>query len=377
MDFGYSDVQTMLRDSLSRYLADSYSFEARQKIVRSQDGWSPAVWSALASDLGILGATFSEGQGGLGGGPVEAMVVMEEIGQKLVIEPYLSTVIIGGGLLKTSAAHEDVIAGIISGDICISFAYAERDGRYDLSHVNTTARQQGGTYFLSGHKAVVQGAPWATHLIVSARTSGGKKDKDGISLFLLNKGSAGIVTRDYPTVDGARASEVFFEDVVLPEAALIGHVGKAFPIIEQVMDEATVALCAEGVGVLRQLHAQTLEYAKQRKQFGKAIADFQVLQHRMVDMFMEVEQAVSICLMATLKLGAPPAERALAVSAAKARIGKALRFVGQNAIQIHGGMGMTDELAVGHYFKRATMIESQFGSVDYHLARYEALAFAA
>ncbi len=377
MDFGYSDIQTMLRDSLSRYLADNYSFDARKRIIQSQDGWSPALWNALANDLGILGATFSEDHGGLGGGPVEAMVVMEEIGQKLVIEPYLSTVIIGGGLLKGSPTHADIISGIISGSIRISFAYAERDGRYDLAHVKTTVRRQGGTYTLSGHKAVVHGAPLSTHLIVSARSSGSVKEKDGISLFLVEQGTAGIVTRDYSTVDGASASEIYFENVVIPESALIGQEGKALTIIEQVMDEATVALCAEGVGVLKQLHAQTLDYAKQRKQFGKAIADFQVLQHRMVDMFMEVEQAVSICLMATLKLAAPPAERALAVSAAKARVGKALKFVGQNAIQIHGGMGMTDELAIGHYFKRATMIESQFGSVDYHLARYEDLALTA
>jgi alkylation response protein AidB-like acyl-CoA dehydrogenase len=230
---------------------------------------------------------------------------------------------------------------------------------------------------LSGHKSVVSGAPWATHIIVTARTSGGVKDHDGISLFLIEKTTPGLVTRDYPTVDGGRASEMFFENVEVSASALLGDEGKAFAIIEQVFDEATVAICSEAVGILRQMHKQTLEYAKQRKQFGKAIADFQVLQHRLVDMFMEVEQASSMCIMATLKLTAPADERMAAVSAAKSRIGKALKFVGQNAIQIHGGMGMTVELAVGHYFKRATMIESQFGSIDHHLQRYEDLSLAA
>lgn len=378
MDFTYSDIQKMLQDSLSRYLADTYTFDARMKAVRSSDGWNPAVWSAFAHELGILGATFPESQGGLGGGAVEAMVIMEEIGQRLVVEPYLSSIIVGGGFLKhhQSDAANALIGKLIAGEARISFAYAEREGRYDLSHVKTMARRQGDSYVLSGHKAVVSGAPWATHVIVTARTSGGHRDHDGLSLFLLEMPVEGLVMRDYPTVDGGRASELFLEDVTVPASALLGKEGAALPVIEQVVDEATVAVCAEAVGVLRQLHAQTLDYAKQRKQFGKAIADFQVLQHRMVDMFMEVEQASSMCLMATLKLNEPAHERALAVSAAKSRIGKALRFVGQNAIQIHGGMGMTDELAVGHYFKRATMIESQFGSIDHHLQRYEALSLS-
>jgi alkylation response protein AidB-like acyl-CoA dehydrogenase len=379
MDFSYSDIQTMLRETLSRYLTDAYTFDARQKSVRSANGWSPAVWQAFAQELGILGATFSEEQGGLGGGAVETMVIMEELGQRIVVEPYLSTIVIAGGLLKRCAtpAADAVIGKIISGEARIAFAYAEKEGRYELAHVKTQARAQGDGYEISGHKAVVYGAPWATHLIVTARTSGGHKDKQGLALFLIDRNAKGIVTRDYPTVDGGRASEIFFENVSVPASAMLGGGVDVWPWLEAVADEATAALCAEAVGVLKQLHAQTLDYARQRKQFGKAIADFQVLQHRMVDMFMEVEQAQSMCLMATLKLGAPAKERALAVSAAKARIGKALRFVGQSAIQIHGGMGMTDELAVGHYFKRATMIESQFGSVDHHLQRYEDLSLAA
>jgi alkylation response protein AidB-like acyl-CoA dehydrogenase len=379
MDFNYSEIQTMLKDSVSRYLTDNYGFDARQKIINSSDGWSPSLWTALAHELGILGASFAEAHGGLGGDALETMVIMEEIGQRLVIEPYLSTIVMGGGFLKKfqSVRSDALIGQIISGDIRISVAYAEREGRYDLAHIKTTARRHGDGYVLSGHKSVVSGAPWATHIIVTARTSGGVKDHDGISLFLIEKTTPGLVTRDYPTVDGGRASEMFFENVEVSASALLGDEGKAFAIIEQVFDEATVAICSEAVGILRQMHKQTLEYAKQRKQFGKAIADFQVLQHRLVDMFMEVEQASSMCIMATLKLTAPADERMAAVSAAKSRIGKALKFVGQNAIQIHGGMGMTVELAVGHYFKRATMIESQFGSIDHHLQRYEDLSLAA
>jgi alkylation response protein AidB-like acyl-CoA dehydrogenase len=379
MDFTLSDIQIMLRDTVSRYLLDTYTFDARQKAMKSGEGWNPAVWKAFAQELGILGATFSEELGGLGGGAIDAMVIMEELGQRIVVEPYMTTIIVGGGLLKRcpSPATNKLIEEIIAGNARISFAYAEKEGRYDLGYVKTLARRQGDTFVLSGHKAVVTGAPWATHLIITARTSCSHKDRDGISLFLIDKNTSGLVCRDYPTVDGGRASEVFFENVVVPASTLIGEEGKALPLVELVADEAAAALCSEAVGVLKQLHAQTLDYAKQRKQFGRAIADFQVLQHRMVDMFMEVEQAASICLMATLKLNAPAAERARAVSAAKVKIGKALRFVGQSAIQIHGGMGMTDELAVGHYFKRATVLESQFGSVDHHLQRYEALSFAA
>jgi hypothetical protein len=221
---------------------------------------------------------------------------------------------------------------------------------------------------------VVVGAPWATHLIVTARTGGSQREESGVSVFIVEKNAKGVTTRDYPTVDGQRASEVYFENVSVGADALIGAEGAALPLVNKVIDEATAALCAEAVGAMRQLHTGTLEYAKQRKQFGTAIANFQVLQHRMVDMFMNVEQSVSMTYMATIKV-TDDAERAKAVSAAKVQIGKACKFVGQNAIQIHGGMGMTDELAIGHYFKRATMIEGLFGSVDHHLRRYETLSF--
>ncbi|ATQ42106.1 acyl-CoA dehydrogenase family protein [Caulobacter mirabilis] len=377
MDFNFTEEQSMLRDTVASYLQDNYDFEKRRKMIGSDAGRDPAIWSAFANELGILGAPFSEDLGGLGGGAIENMIVMEEFGKALVVEPYLGTVVIGGGFLKHSgyAGAADLIGSVIEGKTIFAFAYAEPQARYTWQDLKTTAKKDGAGWVLNGHKAVVVGAPWATHLIVTARTGGGQRDADGVSVFIVEKGAKGVVTRDYPTVDGGRASEAYFENVAVGADALIGVEGKALPLVNKVIDEATAATCAEAVGAMRQLHAGTLDYAKQRKQFGTAIANFQVLQHRMVDMFMNLEQSVSMTYMATIKLSEDDAERAKAVSAAKVQIGKACKFVGQNAIQIHGGMGMTDELAIGHYFKRATLIEGLFGSVDHHLRRYEGLSF--
>jgi hypothetical protein len=378
MDFSFTEEQTLLRDSVAAYLADHYDFDKRRAAVASAAGWRPEVWKALAEDLGILGASFSEEQGGLGGGPTEVMVVAEEFGKALVVEPYLGTVVIGGGFLKRAggAPADQLIGQIIAGEARFAFAWAESQARYCLSDIAVEAKKDGVGWTLNGAKAVVVGAPFATHLIVTARTGGSRRDTGGISVFVVEKGAKGVNARDYPTVDGNRASEIAFENVALGAEALLGIAGEGLPMIEAVVDEATAATCAEACGVLRKLHEGTLEYTRQRKQFGAPIASFQVLQHRMVDMFMAFEQAVSMTYMAHIKLGEPAAERARAVSAAKVQIGRACRFIGQNAIQLHGGMGMTDEMAIGHYFKRATLIEGQFGSVDHHLARYEALAFA-
>lgn len=379
MDFNFTEEQSMVRDTVASFLQDKYDFETRRKIVASESGWRADYWQAFAEELGILGASFSEELGGLGGGAIDNMIIMEEFGKALVIEPYLGTVVIGGGFMKHSgyAGAASVIEGIVAGTTTIAFAYAEPQGRYTWSDLKTTARKDGSGWILNGHKAVVVGAPFATHLVVTARTGGSQREASGVSVFLIDKNLPGVVTRDYPTVDGGRASEVYFENVSIPADALVGHEGNGLPLVEKVIDEATAASQAEGVGVLRKLHEGTLDYAKQRKQFGRAIADFQVLQHRMVDMFIELEQSVSMTYMATIKLDENDAERAKAVSAAKVRIGRALKFVGQNAIQIHGGMGMTDELAIGHYFKRGTIIEGLFGSVDHHLRRYEGLSFGA
>jgi len=378
MDFSFTEEQTLLRDTVGAYLADNYDFDKRRAAVASPAGWRPEVWKALAEDLGILGASFSEEQGGLGGGPTEVMVVMEEFGKALVVEPYLGTVVIGGGFLRRAGgkAADALIGEVIAGNARFAFAWGEPQARYCLHDLAVTARKDGAGYVLNGAKSVVVGAPFATHLIVTARTGGARRDTGGVSVFVVDKTAKGVVARDYPTVDGGRASEVTFENVAVGADALIGGEGEALPLVNQVVDEAVAAVCAEACGVLRRLHEGTLEYTRQRKQFGAPIASFQVLQHRMVDMFIQVEQAVSMTYMAHIKLGEADGERAKAVSAAKVQIGRACKFVGQNAIQLHGGMGMTDEMAIGHYFKRATLIEGVFGSVDHHLARYEAHAFA-
>jgi alkylation response protein AidB-like acyl-CoA dehydrogenase len=375
MDFSFTEEQSMLRDTIASYLADNYSFDQRRAALGREPFWRPDVWSAFADELGILGAAFPEAQGGLGGGYTENMVVMEELGKALVVEPYLGTVVIGGGFLKhgAPAGAEEMIGQIIAGKAIFAFAYAEPQGRYNIRDLKTTARKDGAGYVLNGHKAVVEGAAHATHLLVTARTGGAQRDAGGVALLLIPADAKGITRRDYLTVHGASASEVYFENVAVGAEHVLN--AEALPLIEAVVDEATAAVCAEACGVLKVLHAQTLDYAKQRKQFGKAIGDFQVIQHRLVDMFMEVEQAVSMTMMATLKLDT--AERSAAVSMAKAKVGKGAKFVGQNAVQVHGGIGITQELAVGHYFKRATLIENLFGSVDFHLSRYEGIALAA
>jgi alkylation response protein AidB-like acyl-CoA dehydrogenase len=370
MDFTYTETQDMIRDTLSRFLADTYAFDKRQKMLAS--GRDPAIWQALAQELGMLGASFSEDHGGLGGGAIENALIMEELGKVIAVEPYLQTAVIGGGALKaTGGARADaLIPEIIAGNAIIAFAYAEPQGRYDLANLRTTAKKDGAGYTLNGHKAVVYAAPYATHLLVTARTGGGQREAEGVELFLIDANIPGITRRDYPCVDGFQASELYFENVAIPGDALLAG---GLPLIEQIVDEATVAVCAESIGVMAKLHQGTLDYSRQRQQFGQPIGRFQVLQHRMVDMFMELEQARSMVTMAMLKLGLPAAERKAAVSQCKAKVSRACTFVGQNAIQTHGGIGITQELAIGHYFKRATMIANQFGSADFHFDRYEGL----
>lgn len=378
MDFNFSEEQTMIRDSLARLIREQYDFETRRSVVESESGWRPEMWAQFA-ELGLLMAPFSEEDGGLGGGPLDAMVVMEEFGKGLVVEPYIPSVVCAGGFLKhagTDAQKEEHLGALMGGERVFAFAYAEPRGRYNLADLETTAKKDGAGYVLNGHKSVVVGAPWASHLVVTARTGGDRRDADGVSVFIVAKDADGVTTRDYPTIDGRRASEVYFENVSVGADALIGEEGGALPLVERVADEAIVALCAEAMGAMGVAHQMTVEYSRQRKQFGTPIGKFQVLQHRMVDMFMEHEQSISITYMATLKLDESEAERKKAVSAAKVRIGQGGRFVGQESIQIHGGMGMTEELAVGHYFKRLTMINSEFGNVDHHMKRYTALTAA-
>ena len=378
MDFDFTEEQTMLRDMVASYLSDNYSFDARQGVIKSGSGFRPAVWTAFAEELGILGASFSEDQGGLGGGAIENLVVMEQFGKALVLEDYLGAVVVAGGFIRHSgwSGGPALAEQIIAGSAIPAFAYAEPQGRYNWADLKTTAKKDGGAYVLNGHKAVVVGGPNATHFIVTARTSGGQRDAAGVSVFLVDKSTKGVVTRDYPNIDGPTASEVYFENVSVPTANLIGQEGKALPLVERVIDEATVASMAEACGVMEKLHTLTMEYTQTRKQFGQPIAQFQVLQHRMVDRFIQLQQSISMTYMATMKIDSEDAvERAKAVASAKVQVAKACKFVGENAIQLHGGMGMTEEMAVSHYFKRASLLRYLFGGEDHHMVRYETLSF--
>jgi len=377
MDFSFTEEQTLLRNTVERFVQDNYDFDTRRKIVATEEGRDPAYWAQLA-ELGILAAPFSEDHGGLGYGATETMVVMEELGKGLVVDPYFSSIVLGGGLLRIGggAIADEVIPSVAAGEDILAFAYAEPKGRFNLADLETTAKADGGDYVINGHKAVVIGAPFATKLLVSARTSGGVRDENGVTVFVVDAKADGVSMRGYPTVDGLRAAEVYFENVKVPAGNIVGELDNGLPLIEQVADEAIAALCAEAVGAMKVLTDTTVEYSKTRVQFGQPIGKFQVLQHRMADMFMAHEQSTSMTYMVTMKLGGDAKTRAMAASAAKTQIGKAGREVGQSAVQIHGGMGMTDELNVGHYFKRLTMIDAQFGNVDFHLKRYATLSKA-
>jgi alkylation response protein AidB-like acyl-CoA dehydrogenase len=374
VDFSFTEEQTLLRNMVQSFVQDNYDFDTRMKIIRSEEGMSREIWQQFA-ELGLLAAPFSEELGGLDGGPIETMVIMEELARGLVVEPYMPTVVLCGGILNRHASKEQQethLPSLIAGESIWALAYSEPQGRFNLADIVTSAKADGAGYVLNGTKAVVQGGPWADKLIVSARVSGGQRDQDGVSLFIVDKSAAGVSTQDYPTVDGGRACEVTLENVAVGADALIGEAGKGFAILDEAIDYGIGALSAEAVGHMKQLNDATVEYCKTRKQFGVAIGSFQVLQHRMVDMFMEYEQSVSMTYMVNMKLTESEAERKKAASGAKVQIGKSGRFVGQQAVQLHGGMGMTEELNVGHYFKRLTMIDTQFGNVDHHLKRFAA-----
>jgi pimeloyl-CoA dehydrogenase small subunit len=374
VDFSFTEEQTLLRNMVQSFVQDNYDFDARMKIVRSDEGMSRKIWQQFA-ELGLLAAPFSEDLGGLDGGPIETMVIMEELGRGLVVEPYLPTVVLCGGILSrhgSAAQQQGHLPGLIAGEDIWALAYSESQSRFNLADVRTSAKADGDGYVLNGAKAVVIGAPWANKLIVSARLSGDQFDRDGLGLFIVDKAAAGVSTQDYQTVDGSRASEITLENVAVSADALIGDAGNGFAVLEEAIDFGIGAVCAEAIGHMKMLNDATVEYCKTRKQFGVPIGSFQVLQHRMVDMFMEYEQSVSMTYMVNMKLAEAESERRKAAAGAKVQIGKSGRFVGQEAVQLHGGMGMTEELNVGHYFKRLTMIDIQFGNVDHHLKRFAA-----
>ena len=376
MDFSLSEEQQMLKDSVDRFVREEYELDKRRKLVASDDGFSRDNWAKMA-ELGWLAVALPEEHGGIGGGPVETMVIMEGFGTGLVVEPYLSSVVLGGSFLMqggSAALQGELLPKLGAGELMLAFAYAERQSRFDLNDVEFKAEKSGSGYTLSGHKGVVYHAACADKIVVSARTAGGSRDEKGITLFLVDADAAGLSRRDYPTVDGLRASELTFENVSVGADAILGEADNGLPLIDSVVGKGIAALAAEAVGCMKVLQETTNEYLKTRVQFGVPLSKFQVLQHRMVDMFMEYEQARSMCYMVTLKCeDEDPVERAKAVHAAKVQIGRSGRFVGQQSVQLHGGMGMTDELHVGHYFKRLTMIDTMFGNKDHHLKRYAQL----
>jgi pimeloyl-CoA dehydrogenase small subunit len=371
MDFSLTDEQRLLKESVERLLADRYSFEARQRFMDEPTGWSRALWQSYA-ELGLLGLPFEDRHGGVGGGPIETMIVMEAFGRALALEPFFATVVLAGGLLRLGAdeaMRAIFVPKIASGDLLLAFAHAERQSRYDLADVATTARRDGADYVLDGAKSLVTHGDCADKLIVSARLAGARRDRDGIGLFVVDADAAGVSRRGYPTVDGLRAAEVTLSGVRTGPDQVVGEPGKAFPLIAQVVDAAIAALAAEAVGAMAAMHETTVEYLKTRKQFGVPIGNFQVLQHRAAEMLIALEEARSMAFFATMMAEEPdPTERRKAIAAAKVQIGRSGRFVGHQAIQLHGGIGMTMEYKVGHYFKRVTMIDTMFGDADHHLA---------
>ena len=370
MDFELSDEQRLLKDSVDRLATQRYDFEARKKYAKEPDGWSRAMWNQYA-ELGLTALPFSEEDGGIGGGPVETMIVMESFGRSLALEPYFASIVLGGGFLRHGAsakARADVLPSVATGEMLLSFAHIERQARYDLADVTATAKKDGAGYVLDGAKSLALHGDVADKIVVSARISGEQRSQNGIGLFLVDAKAPGVTRRGYGTVDGLRAAEVTLANVKVSADDVIGEPGNGYALIERVVDSGIAALCAEAVGGMHEMHEITVDYLKQRKQFGIPIGNFQVLQHRAADMLLALEQARSMAMLATMMADEPDAkERRRAISAAKVQIGRSAKIVGESAIQLHGGIGMTMEYKVGHYFKRCTMIDKAFGDADHHL----------
>jgi alkylation response protein AidB-like acyl-CoA dehydrogenase len=370
MDIEFAEEQKILQDSVERMLRASYDFDRRRGIIASEGGWSEPHWQEFAN-LGLLAAPFSEEAGGLGGGPIATMIIMEAFGRHLVVEPYFETVALAGALIEALAAdaqRRELLDGIMSGRTLWALALLEAQSRHDLHAVSTTAEHQGDSYVLHGAKAVVVAAPWADQLIVSARTYGGSRDREGVSLFVVDRHAPNLHLQGFKTLDARRAAEIKLEGVRVPIEKLLGQEGAATVALERCRERAIAAQCAEAIGAISELNKATLEYTKTRKQFGVPLGSFQALQHRMVDMFIAQEEATAItyALNATLAQGDDIAKLA---SVAKAKVGEAGRYVGEQAVQLHGGMGMTEELKVGHYLKRLVAINIQYGDPAFHTMR--------
>jgi alkylation response protein AidB-like acyl-CoA dehydrogenase len=374
MDLSLSEEQRLLGDAAGRFVAGRYSFEARRAILQSREGFSRDIWREFA-DLGWLGLSVPEEFGGLGAGAVETGVVMEALGRALVVEPYLSTAVIAASLiaeLGSAQQKSDMLAAIAEGKAIYAFAQAEPQARFALDDVATKAVRTSGGWLLSGQKSHVLGAPWADTLLVTARVSGGQRDRSGIGVFVLPAKAAGLSATDFQTVDGGRASNITLKDA--PAAALLGDIEDALPAVEKVADKAIAAMASEAIGCMQVLLDATIAYTKQRVQFGKPLSDNQVLRHRMASMAVKLEEARASALHAVLNADAEPLTRARAASSAKVKVGRAGRFVAEQTVQLHGGMGVTEELNVGVYFKRLMAIDVIFGSQEFHLQRHVRLS---
>jgi pimeloyl-CoA dehydrogenase small subunit len=372
MDFTLSDEQRLLKDSVERLLSDRYAFDQRKNHLKEPNGWSAALWSQYA-ELGLLGLPFAEEYGGFGGGAVEIMLVMEAFGRALAVEPYLATVVLGGTAIRlggTDAQKSALLPAIAEGRMKLAFAHGERQARYDVTDVMTTAQRSGQNWVLDGAKSVVTHGDCADKLIVSARNAGERDADQGITLFLVDANANGVARRGYTMRDEQRAAEVSLSGVQVSHDDVLGEVGAGLRIIKRVVEAGIAATAAESVGAMEALHAMTLEYSRTREQFGKPIGTYQVVQHRLAEMLMSLEQGRSMAMLAAMMVDEPDAnEREHNIAMAKVGIGQAGRFVSQNAVQLHGGIGMTEELAVGHYFRRCMVIERLFGDTAHYLTR--------
>jgi pimeloyl-CoA dehydrogenase small subunit len=369
MDFDPSDDQRLLVESVTRLLADNYGFAQRKAYLAKPEGYSADMWSKFA-ELGLLGLPFAEEYGGFGGGAQEVMLVMQAFGRVLVLEPFLSTVVLGGTAIQTAgsdAQKKALLPAIAEGGLKLAFAHGERQARYDLTDVVTTAKQAGGGWVLDGSKIVVSHGEAADKLIVSARTGGERYDEDGITLFLVDAAAPGVARRGYATRDETRAADVSLSNTA---GEVLGEVGRGLAVIEKIVEAGIAATAAETVGAMEAMNEMTLEYSKTRVQFGQPIGSYQVVQHRLSDMFMAQEQGRSMAMLATMSVdNDDPVERRHDFAMAKVGVGQAGRYVSQSAVQMHGGIGMTEEYAVGHYFRRCMVIERLFGDPAYYLQR--------
>ena len=375
MNFELSEEQKMIQQSVERFVQENYDLTNRVKISSEDPGYSQEYWTAMA-ELGWLGLAFSEEEGGFGGNQIDTLVLMEQFGKGLVLEPFLANIVLGGGAIKrggSPAIKESILPNLIEGNLQVTLAYAEEQSRFDIEDVATAAREDGSNFIINGKKSMVLNAESADKIVVVTRTSGSQVDEDGISLFLVDATSKGIERENFPTVDGLRASEITFTDVEVSSDNLIGEKDKGFSILQAVVNDAILALSAEAVGAMEVLYKDTVEYTQQREQFDHPLSDFQVLQHRMVDMFMEYEQCKSLLLRATMETVQDPILAQRTVHALKHLVGKSGIFVGESAVQLHGGMGVTEELRIGHFFKRLLVIDSQFGNSDFHLDKFTSL----